>query len=156
MEILLFHHDDQQATARFMRDIFEEMGWGELSAKVDDLATFFHIPAGEGFLFIVKDNSAIVGTGGCVQLDAQDGLIKRFYLHKDYRGKDLANELLQTIVTKAKSLGMSRMVIDVSKNNARAINFYTKHGFRLYHPQPVALWPESSQSEIFNYYYLFI
>lgn len=161
MQIVPFTKDDQQETAAFMDMIWDEMGGYDKGWKIkpknrfSHLDKFFHIPE-EGFLLLVKDDNKIIGTGGCVRINTTDALLKRFYIDKNHRGTGVAGELFKAIVTAAKSLHVSRIVIDVSKDNERAIGFYKKCGFMPYTPEVNALWPESSKPEVFNYYFLAI
>lgn len=92
--------------------------------------------------------------GGCKKLNTNDFLLKRFYIAKEYRGSGIARQLLEKIINTAKSYRINRIVIDVSKKNARAIHFYEKNGFIQYNQSPIEAWKETSQSDIFNYYSL--
>ena len=153
MEIVAFTPQDQAATASFMRTIYEEMGWKEFPEDgLDNLKQFFHLPD-DGFLLLVKDKNKIIGTGGAVKLSENDILLKRFYIDQKNRGSGIGKELLDEIVQKSKPFHCSRMVLDVSKNNLRAIRFYEKNGFKQYHQAPIEGWPESSQ-DWYYYYYL--
>lgn len=159
MKIVPFIKDDQKAAAAFMDMIWDEMGQIDKGWKkkpkdhFSDLDKFFHIPT-EGFLLLMKDDNKIIGTGGCVQINPSDALLKRFYIDKNYRGTGVASELFIAILQSAKTFHASRIVIDVSKNNARALRFYEKCGFKPYNPEANAMWPESSRPDTFNYYFL--
>lgn len=154
MEIVPFTIEDQKITQNFMEVIFEEQGWiPEPADGLDDIAALFHLPK-NGFLFLVKHNGTIVGTGGCIKLNKEDYLLKRFYIKKDLRGKGLSQKLLNKIISTAKNWQSSKIVLDVSKNNNRAIHFYEKMGFVSYPQSPVTGWPESSTPETHSYYYL--
>lgn len=154
MTIVPFQTSDQETTAQFMNTIWDEMGWTDKpKTRFTDLAAFFHIPT-DGFLLLMKDNNTIIGTGGCIRLNDTDALLKRFYIAKNYRGTGVAQQLLDAIILKSQELQASRIVIDVSKKNARATSFYEKGGFQPYKPTRSDLWPESFQPEIFHYYFL--
>jgi ribosomal protein S18 acetylase RimI-like enzyme len=155
MEIVPFTPEDQEETVAFMRNIFHEMGWSEGSKDLNDLGKFFHIQDA-GCLFLIKNKDKIMGTGGCIKLNNHDALMKRFYIAQELRGSGIARELLEKINSEAKSLYCSRIVIDVAKKNHRAIRFYEKNGFILYHQIPAAGWSETERPDIFNYYYLAI
>src|SRR5258708_30202420 len=153
MEIVPFREKDQKATAAFMRIIYDEMGWGDHPADgLDDLGNFFHIPEG-GVLFLIKEKYKVVGTGGFVKLTADDLLLKRFFIAKEIRGSGIAQKLLAVLLSEAGKCHCSRIVIDVSRNNSRAIRFYEKNGFKQYHQSPIDGWSESSK-DWYNYYYL--
>ena len=154
MEIVSFTSQDQEATADFMKSIYREMGWQEQPKEgLNDLAIFFHLP-NDGVLLLVKDEQKIVGTGGCIKLDEEAILLKRFYIAQDLRGSGIAKKLLDSLVDGAKKLHGKRIVIDVSKKNPRAIRFYEKNGFMQYDQKPLESWPETKKPDIFNYYFL--
>lgn len=154
MEIIPFTSDDQNAAVSFIRSIFQEMGWPEIPEYgIDNLTAFFHLPD-HGFLFLLRQDSLIIGVGGGVLLQANTCLLKRFYLAKEHRGTSAAKQLLDKIISHAKSLHLSRIVIDVSKKNTRAIRFYEKNGFTQYNQTPTDKWHESLQPDKFNNYFL--
>ena len=154
MTIVPFTKQDQKSTQKFMESIFEEMQWPTQKVHgLDDLASLFHL-SDHGFLYVVKQDNTIVGSGGCVELPNKNFLLKRFYLAKALRGTGLAKKLLTTLIQEAKKRKASRIVIDVSKKNARATHFYLKTGFIQYNPKPLPAWPESLQPTMFHYYFL--
>jgi len=103
---------------------------------------------------LVKDNSKIVGTAGCIKLNPHDILLKRFYIATALRGSGIAQILLERVLKEVKKFDSSRIVIDVSKKNPRAIHFYEKNGFKQYNQSPIDGWNETNLPAIFNYYYL--
>jgi ribosomal protein S18 acetylase RimI-like enzyme len=156
MQIVPFDLRYIEQTSKFLRSIYNEMGWGTLT---DDnpagIKKLFNLP-NNGFLFLVLNGDTVVGTGGGKKLDNKTCLMKRFYLDKNYRGTGLADKLLATIVKKAKDMDLSKIVIDVSTNNPRAIKYYEKNGFIKYNQKPVDSWEESHMPGFHYYYFLII
>jgi len=161
MDIVKFSKKDQKETSKFMDKIWDEMGeidegWKKKPKDgFSHLDKFFHMPT-EGFLLLIKDKGKIIGTGGCVKLNSTDALLKRFYIDKTYRGTGIAGDLLTAIVSATKELELSRIVIDVSKDNVRAIRFYEKNGFVKYDQSPDEKWRESKFPDVFDYFFLSI
>lgn len=154
MQIFSFTKQDQAITKAFMEVIYKEMGWIPTPEDgLDDIGTLFHLPT-NGFLFIAKYNDEVIATGGCIKLNEKEYLLKRFYIKEDLRGKGLAQQLFAKIISAVKELHASKIVLDVSKNNSRAIRFYEKNGFERYHQKPLAGWPESSAPDTHDYYFL--
>ncbi len=56
--------------------------------------------------------------------------IERLYAHRDYLGKRVGHLLMQTCLTHAKKKGIHTLWLGVWENNARAIAFYEKNGFK--------------------------
>ncbi len=153
MKFVSFQTSDKKDVAEFFKSIFKEMGWNVLyTDKLNDSVNCFHLPD-NGALLLVKDKSNLVATAGIVKLNNKEGLIKRFYLVKDYRGTGTAQKLLQALYKQAKKMNLSRLVLDVSNTNHRAIHFYEKSGFTKYIPEPILQWSESQSPDHFRYYY---
>ncbi len=152
MIIVPFIPPDQEATAVFMRQIYLEMKWSKHPLiGIEDLANFFHLPDG-GVLFLIKFDNRIVGTGGWIKLTDTDALLKRFFIAQEVRGSGIAEELFNKLVSTAKEHNVARLLIDVSKNNERAIHFFEKNGFKQFDQKPVEGWDETKLPDIFNYY----
>lgn len=153
MEIVDYDVKDSHSVAEFFKEVFDELGWDERpSDRMDEPHLLFHLPDGGALLF-VKDNGTVIGTAGIIVLNKTDGLIKRFYLKKMHRGTGLALQLLDALISKTKSLGVKKLVLDVSKNNHRAIRFYEKNGFLRTHVTPQEDWIESKDPEGHFYFY---
>ena len=54
----------------------------------------------------------------------------RFYVDKPWQGKGIAQDLLESTLAAAMELGGRTIWLSVWEENARAINFYSKSGFR--------------------------
>lgn len=154
MQIVQFTQNDQEKTEIFMRSIFKEMGWTPLpEEKLDNLAEFFHLPSG-GYLYLARKEGKVIGTGGVTKTDEHTGLIKRVYVDKDFRKLGIGKELLIAITNAADKYNISRLVLDVSKNNAPAIHLYEKYGFKKYPQAPIKDWPESNLPDTHYFYFL--
>lgn len=60
------------------------------------------------------------------------GSIVMVYLRSNQRGTGLAHALLDTIVAKAKELGLAQLELSVSAENPAGIRFYEREGFSIY------------------------
>lgn len=153
MEIVPYDVKDSQSVAAFFREIFDEWGWKERpSDHMDEPHMLFHLP-NKGALLLVKENGIVIGTAGIILLNKSDALMKRFYIRKAHRGSGIAHRLLDELTTKTKSLGAKRIILDVSKNNHRAIRFYEKTGFLPTVVAPQEGWPESHMPKTHFYFY---
>jgi len=153
MEITPFAIEDGPQVAALFREIFEENGWSERpSDYMDEPQRLFHLPSG-GIFLIVKEQRKIIGTAGIIVLSKAEVLVKRFYLKKQYRGLGVAQRLLAELEKQAKQRGLRKVILDVSKNNNRAIHFYEKSGFIKTTVTPRGEWIESQQLEYHYYFY---
>lgn len=156
MEIRPYRISDSKAVASFFREIFAEMGWTEReSDHMDQPHLLFHLPD-KGFLLLVKDQNEVIGTAGVILQSANQGLIKRFYIKKSFRGSGVAGQLLNDLITKSLSMSIKKLILDVRKTNARAICFYEKNGFKQTTVTPLESWPESHDPDMYFYYYRMI
>lgn len=156
MEIVSYDLKDSYEVTAFFREIFKEFGWEERPFDhMDKPHLLFHIPE-KGLLLVAKDAGRVVGTAGVILLDKTEGLIKRFYITKTHRGTGLAQQLLGELMIKAKSFGINKLILDVSKDNSRAIRFYEKNGFLRMSVDPQDSWPESKLQETHVYFYKLI
>src|SRR3989339_832091 len=63
-------------------------------------------------------------------LDDIVGLIKRFYINLEFRGKGIAQQLMSKLEAEAKNKGYRILVLDVEKDDPRAQRFYEKRGYK--------------------------
>lgn len=150
MKLVPFNNKDQQPAEEFIRVIYQEMGWVN-APKNSNLVQYFHLPH-DGFFFLAKENDQIIGMAGCLRLNRTEGLIKRFYIQKDYRGKGIAQELLDLIINSAREMKLIKLVLDVSIDNKRAISFYERNGFLRFIPENN--WVEGA--DVMNRYNFFL
>ena len=62
--------------------------------------------------------------------DNKVGEIYSIAVLKDYRRKNIADNLLKNILKKGKEKGNDKFTLDVRKSNISAINLYVKNGFK--------------------------
>jgi diamine N-acetyltransferase len=86
---------------------------------------------GEGIVFeMVKDGTVPVGFisyGPYAQ-----GVIKlhKLYLSKEYHGMGVGSQMLSRVKEIARTLGAKKLLLNVNKQNARAIRAYERNGFK--------------------------
>ncbi|WP_432650622.1 GNAT family N-acetyltransferase [Huintestinicola sp.] len=75
------------------------------------------------------DNENIVGAVAVKEIDKDSCELKSLYLLKNYQGRKLGYELLQTAVSYATSAGYKKMYLDTFSTSTRAVSLYEKAGF---------------------------
>lgn len=133
---------DDDAALEFCREVFVEMGWPQ-DKMGTNIAELFNEP--DDIFITIKHGEEIVGTGGLLRLSKENVLLKRMYLAKRLRGSGLGTKLFAYLVEKAREIGHTMLVLDVSRTNTRATRFYEKQGmeeFFLNTPHP--RWEGSS------------
>ena len=153
MEIVHYKKEDRKSVAKFFREIFNELGFEERESDyMDEPHKLFHLHD-NGVFLLAKIKGKIIGTGGIILLTPAEGLMKRFYIAKDRRGTGIAQKLLHELIKRAKLLGVNKIILDVARNNSRAIRFYEKSGFTRMNTTPREGWIESFTPEGFYYFY---
>ncbi|MDP2910609.1 MAG: GNAT family N-acetyltransferase [bacterium] len=150
IKIAEIKNGDTEKAYQFCMGIFEELGWDKrFSYGLKNLKDFFNNPK-EAF-FLAKEGKRIIGCGGLKELSKDNGLMKRFYVAKDFRGKGVACLIFKKIRGFAEKQGYKVIILDTFKNNFRAQKFYQKQGFRSFKPKPNENWKESLCPELFEF-----
>lgn len=101
---------------------------------LDDDAWLERLTDGHAHGAFVDDE--IVGLIGLLPAQPQKmrhrGSIVMVYLRADQRGTGLARTLLNTIIAKARGLGLTQLELSVSAENPAGIRFYEREGFTIY------------------------
>ena len=150
IEISKIEDKDLEQAQVFCLSIFEELGWDKrFTYGFDNLKEFFD-GAREVF-FVAKSKEKIVACAGLKELSKTEGLIKRFYVAKEFRGKGLAQKMLDKIKDFAKKKNYKTIIVDIFQNNERAKRFFQKHRFVVFNPYPHENWLESQHPKIFAF-----
>ena len=91
-----------------------------------------HYLATDGGFWVARaDNGDVVGTIGLLKLNADYGVLKKFFVLPEYRGheKHVSADLYQQLLTSARAKGLRALVLDTPENCHRAHHFYRKNGF---------------------------
>lgn len=58
-------------------------------------------------------------------------------VHPNFRGKGVAQQLMDEFEQRAKQLRQNDLILSVKKDNGRALNAYTNYGWQIFEEQPV-------------------
>lgn len=87
----------------------------------------------QGGAFLVAETSAgvIVGTIGLMRLREDLGVMKKFFVAVDYRGRNrgVARALYERFIESAKSKGVTQVILDTPSAAVRSHAFYRSAGF---------------------------
>jgi GNAT superfamily N-acetyltransferase len=86
-------------------------------------------PPRGGFL-IARAEAALVGCVALRRHDETTGEVKRLWVAPDWRRGGLASRLMAAVEAEARSLGMTRLVLDTSRHLPEAVAFYRRWGWR--------------------------
>ena len=97
------------------------------NAEVENLAEKYGLPDGRLYLARVGGRPA-----GCIalrKLDRENCEMKRLYVRPEFRGRGIAERLVQTVIADAGSIGYRAMLLDTLPFLQGAIRLYRKLGF---------------------------
>lgn len=84
-----------------------------------------------GYFWIASENNKLVGTIGLMNYGNDIGILKKFFVNEQYRGKpyNLGRKLFAELLDFAYEHKFKELVLDTPKNTERAHKFYEKAGF---------------------------
>lgn len=95
--------------------------------EVKHLETKYGMPKRR--LYLIYCDNELAGCIGLRKIDDQNCEMKRLYVRPQFRGKKLGNILVEKIISDAKEIGYSYMLLDTLPFLQNAINMYKKYGF---------------------------
>ena len=83
-----------------------------------------------GFIFLLKDNDAIIGSAGIYKVNDEEFELIKMYVAPEYRGKKYGEILLQHCLDKAKEIHASKIILYSNSRLQTAIRMYERFGFK--------------------------
>jgi ribosomal protein S18 acetylase RimI-like enzyme len=102
--------------------------------------------------FICYDDGKPIGFS-IVSHRGELGRIDSIGVLPNYRGKGIASEIIYRTIENLKWKGIKKIILEVEKNEQRAINFYKKHGFKEKR-NLVSMNLKTNSKEKYNYKYV--
>lgn len=75
-----------------------------------------------------EDNKVI----GCIGLQEKNnvGIMKKFFVYKEYRGTGIGKKLYDKLLEYSRSYGLKNIILDTPSNATSSHKFYIKSGFK--------------------------
>lgn len=89
----------------------------------------FYYQNSYNFWYAINDNGQIIGSIGLKKINNQYGEIKKFFVVKEYRGKGVAQRLMNTLLKAASKHKFDFVVLGTVDKLHAAHKFYDKFGF---------------------------
>lgn len=87
------------------------------------------VQPGRGAFVVAYDAEAPVGCGAVRTIDAGVAEIKRMYVLPDVRGRGIARRMLEVLETEARSIGVTKLMLETGTRQPEAIALYEKTGY---------------------------
>ena len=87
------------------------------------------VAEGRGAFLIASRSGQPMGCGAVRRIDARTAEIKRMYVSPEARGGGVGRALLRALEAEARTLGISRLVLETGVRQPEAIALYQRAGF---------------------------
>ena len=95
--------------------------------EINHLEKIYGMPFGR--LYLAYCNGEAAGCIGLKNIDKKNCEMKRLFVRPQFRGKNIGKLLVQKIITDAKELGYSYILLDTLPFLEKAIDMYKQFGF---------------------------
>lgn len=95
--------------------------------EMDDVQANYFNPG--GIFLVALNGEQIIGTGALRRLDGETAELKRMWLLEEYHGQGIGYLLITQLIEFACEHGYSRIRLQTSSEQVRALAFYQKVGF---------------------------
>ncbi|MGH6753620.1 MAG: GNAT family N-acetyltransferase [Bradyrhizobium sp.] len=112
-----------------MEELFERYIATTIDGELKQLLEVFSAAKRNAF-WVVEDGDEVVGSFGIESHGAGDTELRRMYLDQGYRGKGIAQRMLDHAEAEARALGFTRMLLSTAEIQKSAVVFYRKSGFQ--------------------------
>lgn len=84
----------------------------------------------DGVFLVAIENDEVIGTIALMNYNNGNGVLKKFFVKKEYRNKGIGRVLFSTLHTFAKDHGFHTVLLDTPSVAKDSHRFYEKSGFR--------------------------
>lgn len=93
-----------------------------------------------GVFYVAQDEETVVACGGLKVLDAITAEVKHMYVQPRHRGRGIGAQILAAVEQHARSLGMTRVVLDTNECLREAVTMYEQKGYDSIEPYNDNKW----------------
>ncbi len=95
--------------------------------ELEDLEMKYGLP--DGRLYLAYYQKKLAGCIGLRRLDYKNCEMKRLYVRPNFRGKQIGSQLVHQVITDAKGIGYTYMLLDTLPFLKSAVRIYQEVGF---------------------------
>lgn len=131
MPIRKFQEKDTTRVKELVNSIlFKEFPLSSRAYQIDDIDSISKAYSGaKDVFYVLEENSKIIGTVGIKEDTRQSALLRRMYVHPNYRGKGYGSLLITTAVDFCKNNGYHQIIFRSTNQMKDAIKLCLKKGF---------------------------
>jgi GNAT superfamily N-acetyltransferase len=128
--VALFTSINRELAPSEMRELFEQYIQTSIDQEIDRLRDIFSEARRNAF-WVVETGDEIIGMFGIESRSQESTELRRMYLDARYRGRGIAQRMLQCAETRARELGFVKLILSTAEVQKAAIGFYRKSGYHL-------------------------
>lgn len=106
--------------------------------------------AGQIYLIVVEAEIAgyvLITFGFSLEFRGRDAMLDELYLREPYRGRGLGPQTLQFVEQLCREQGICALLLEVERNNARALGIYRQAGYVERDRHLMAKWLQSPEQQ---------
>ena len=88
----------------------------------------YYLKAHGGF-WIAEENGKVIGTIGCKRMNDSGCVLKKFFVHREFRGRKIGLQLYNTFLAFCHGQHLHQIVLDTPSIATRSHRFYRQAGF---------------------------
>lgn len=127
IKIIPFHNKHQFHIDQLMQKISEEFSEPIFSASSIQMKNAAKVIGNQ--FWVAMDHEKLIGTIGMIRIKNKAGALKSMFVAKENRGGEVANFLLQKLLSYAKRKSMNVIYLGTMEQMKGAQKFYEKNGF---------------------------
>ena len=128
--VALFTRINRELAPPLLRERFEGYISTSVSGELSQLREVFS-PTKSNAFWVVEIDRQIVGMFGIESRNEDSTELRRMYLDRSFRGRGIAQRMLQRAEAQARELGFSTMFLSTAEIQEAALAFYRKCGYQL-------------------------
>ncbi|MHC5227367.1 GNAT family N-acetyltransferase [Enterococcus sp. LJL99] len=109
-----------------------------------DVYSSYNIPRENQKVYIAYEDGYPIGCASFKKYEETCAEIKRVFVRKEYRSKQIAVKLMNRIKEEAQKQGIQKLLLETDNSFKQAIKFYEKYGFTKVENFPPYVGMESS------------
>jgi len=131
MPIRKFQEKDAPSVKELVNSIlFKEFPLSSKAYQIDDLDSIAKAYNGSRDVFyVIEEDNKIVGTAGIKEDTKQAALLRRVYVHPNYRGKGFGSLLMNSAIDFCKKNGYRQVIFRSTSQMQEAISLCLRKGF---------------------------
>ena len=126
----LFVRINRELAPLEMRARFEQYIQTSINEELSQLCEIFSETKRNAF-WVVETGAEIIGMFGIESCSNDSTELRRMYLDRRFRGRGIAQRMLQRAEARARELGFAKMILSTAEVQKAAITFYRKRGYSL-------------------------